>query len=169
MRDIVSETGTFDTGLTSLPNVTTTQTSPNIDVRGYDGCLFYLLAGTMTGAGGTMTPIINVAQDNGSGAPGAWSAAPVTDLILWTATSATIRTPIRQPLNNVLPNGTTNTTNQPMVITTASAASQINQRIGYIGNADWLQIVTTQSGTVTAFAYDAIILRGRPDYMPANV
>ncbi len=173
MRDIVSEVGTFKTGLTAIPSITTTQTSPNIDLRGYDGCLFYLLVGAMTGSGGTMTPIINVAPDNGSGAPGTFVAAAAADLVLWTATSSTVLTPIRQPIGNVLPNGTANTTNQPMVITTASAASQINQRIGFIGGvagvSDWLQIVSTATGTVTTFTYDVIVLLGRPRYMPANV
>lgn len=173
MRDIVSMAGTIRTGLTAIPSVTTTQTSPNIDLRGFDGCMIYFLVGTMTGSGGTMTPIINVAPDNGSGAPGSFTAAPAADLVLWTATSATNYTPIKQPINNVLPNGTTNTTNQPMVITTASAASQINQRVGYIGGvagtSDWLQIVTTASGTVSTFTYDVIVLLGRPRIMPSIV
>lgn len=172
MRDIVSEVGTFRTGLTALPSITTTQTSPNIDLRGYDGCMIYILAGAMTGSGGTMTPIINVAPDS-SGSPGSWTAAAAADLVLWTATSSTVYTPIRQPIGNVLPNGTSNTTNQPMVITTASAASQINQRIGYIGGvagtSDWLQIVSTATGTVSTFTYDVIVLLGRPRYTPANV
>ena len=173
MRDIVSFVGTFLTGLTALPSTTTTQTSPNIDLRGYDGCMIYFMAGAMTGSGGTMTPIINVAPDNGSGAPGSFTAAPALDLILWTATTTTDHTPIKQTLNNVLPNGTTNTTNQPMIITTASAASQIYQRVGYIGCvagvSDWLQVVSTVSGTVSTFTYDVVVLLGRPRTMPAKV
>lgn len=173
MRDIVSIAGTIRTGLTAIPSITATQTSPNIDLRGFDGCMIYILAGAMTGSGGTMTPIINVAPDNGSGAPGSYAAAAVADLVLWTATSATDFTPIKQVLNNVLPNGTTNTTNQPMIITTASAASQINQRVGYMGGvagtSDWLQIVTTASGTVSTFTYDVIVLLGRPRVMPSKV
>lgn len=173
MRDIVSVVGTFKSGLTTLPSITTTQTSPDIDLRGYDGCMIYILASTMTGSGGTMTPVINVAPDNGSGAPGSYAAAPAADLVLWTATSATDHTPIKQLINGTLPNGTTNTTNQPMVITTASAASQIYQRIGYIGGvagtSDWLQVVSTASGTVSTFTYDVIILLGRPRTLPAKV
>jgi hypothetical protein len=173
MRDIVSVVGTFLTGLTTLPSITTTQTSPNIDLRGYDGCMIYIMAGAMTGSGGTMTPIINVAPDNGSGAPGSFTAAPASDLVLWTATSSTDHTPIRQALGSTLPNGTANTTNQPQVITTASAASQIYQRIGYIGCvagvSDWLQVVSTASGTVSTFIYDVVVLLGRPRTLPAKV
>lgn len=173
MRDIVSVVGTFLSGLSTLPSVTTTQTSPSIDLRGYDGCMIYFLVGAMTGSGGTMTPIINVAPDNGSGAAGSFAAVPSSDLVLWTATSSTDHTPIRQPVGSTLPNGTVNTTNQPMVITTASAASQTYQRVGYIGGvagvSDWLQVVSTASGTVSTFTYDVVILLGRPRTLPAKV
>jgi hypothetical protein len=172
MRDIVSVVGTFLTGLTALPSVTTTQTSPDIDLRGYDGCMIYFLVGAMTGGGGTMTPIINVAPDNGSGAPGSYTAAPSADLVLWTATSSSDHTPIKQTIGHVLPNGTTNTTNQPMIITTASAASQTYQRVGYIGGvagtSDWLQIVST-AASISTFTYDVIVLLGRPRTLPAKV
>lgn len=158
MRDIVTHVGTFFAGLTALPVIKTTQTSQNIDLRGYDGCMIYFLANTWTD--GTITPAINVAPDNGSGAPGSFTAAPNADLVTWKATSATNYAPVKV-------GGA-----QPAAI--SSAATALNQRVGYIGGvagtSDWLQVVSTISGSPgTGCGYDVIILLGRPRLVPAAV
>lgn len=157
MRDIVSEVGTFDTGLTDLPVLKTTQTSAAFLLAGYDGICFDILADQYTD--GTFTPVIQVAPDV-AGSPGAWTNAPVIDLVLWQATSATNRTPVR--VGNA----------QPSAI--SSALTAINQRVGYIGGvagtSDWIRIVSTISGgPATGMGYDVHVLRGRPRVMPANV
>ena len=157
MRDIVSEVGTFDTGLTDLPIIKTTQTSAAFALAGYDGLCFDILADQYTD--GTITPVIQVAPDN-NGSPGAWSNAPASDCVLWQATSSSNRAPVRVGYS------------QPSAI--SSSATAINQRVGYIGGvagtSDWIRIVSTVTGSpVTGMGYDVHVLRGRPRLMPANV
>jgi hypothetical protein len=164
MRDIVSEVGTFFSGVSALPVLKTTQTSPAVALTGYDGAMIYILSNNWTD--GTFTPVIQVTNDNGSGVPNAanWTAVPVADLVLWQATSTTNFAPVK--VGN----------SQPAAI--SSAATAINQRVGYIGylvpstslSADWLRVVSTISGgPATGMGYDVIILLGRPRLMPANV
>lgn len=160
MRDVVSEVGTFDTGLTDLPVIKTTQTSAAISLVGYDGICFDILADNWTD--GTITPVIQYTNDDGTGNPntGGWTSVPVTDLVLWQATSATDRTPVK--VGNA----------QPSAI--SSAATAINQRIGYIGGvqgtSDYLRIVSTVTGSPgTGMGYDVHVLRGRPRVLPAKV
>src|SRR5690349_16163873 len=124
MRDIVSEVGTFYTGLSDLPVIKTTQTSPAVSLMGYDGCQIYILADQYTD--GTITPVIQVAPDN-NGSPGSWTNAPATDLVAWQATSTTNKTPVKLNDSNGNPTGNS----QPNAI--SSSATAINQRIGYIG------------------------------------
>lgn len=152
MRDIVSENGTFYTGLTALPAIAATQTSPAIALAGFDGAMIYILAGTWTD--GSFTPVIQVAPDN-NGSPGSWVSAPVADLVAWIATSPTNFTPVKVGQS------------QPAAMT--SAATALNQRIGYIGNADWLRVVTTVAGATTGMTMDAIVNLGRPRFAPSAV
>lgn len=172
MRDIVSEIGTFYTGLTAAPTISTTQTSPAVALTGYDGAMIYILANTLSSAG-TMTPVIQVTNDNGSGSPvtGNWTNVPAADLVLWTSTSATNFAPVKATDANGLPTGNI----QPTQLTTTTA---LNQRVGYIGtsftsggttyNADWIRVVSTVASSWSA-PYDVIICLGRPRVMPANV
>ena len=168
MRDIVSEVGTFDTGLSDLPVIKTTQTSAAIPLAGYDGICFDILADNWTD--GTITPVIQYTNDDGTGSPnsGSWTAVPATDLILWKATSASDRTPVKANDTNGNPTGNS----QPAAI--SSAATAINQRVGYIGGiagvSDYLRIVSTISGSPsTGMGYDVHVLRGRPRVLPAKV
>lgn len=158
MRDIVSEIGSFYTGLSALPVVKTTQTSGWIDLANYDGCLIYLLAGNWTD--GTITPVIHESDDGSTDL----GAAPATSLIAWTATSTTNSTP--KKLNDANSNPTGNS--QPNAI--SSAATAINQRVGYIGGHRYVQVVSTVTGSpATGSGYDVVIVAGRPRNMPSNV
>lgn len=149
MRDIVSEIGAFFTGITALQVLKTTQTSPSVDLQGYDGAMVYILAGNWTD--GTMTPVVQDSDDNST-----WGAAANADLVAWSATSTTDAT--AKSLGNV----------QPTAI--SSAATAINQRVGYIGAKRYIRLVSTISASpATGMGYDAIIVAGRPRKMPANV
>ena len=172
MRDIVSEVGTFYTGLSAAPTISTTQTSPAVALTGYDGAMIYILATTLSSAG-TMTPVVQVTNDNGSGSAVSanWTNVPATDLVLWTSTSATVFTAVKANDSNGLPTGNS----QPTVLTSTVA---LNQRVGYIGtsftsggstlSADWIRVVSTVASSWSA-PYDVIIMLGRPRFMPANV
>lgn len=149
MRDIVSEVGTIFTGLTALPAIKTTQTSPGVDLSGYDGAMIYLLAGTWTD--GTFTPVVQESVDNIT-----FTTVAVTDLVAFQATSATVFTPVK--------NGGA----QFAVI--SSAATAINQRIGYIGGLRYIRLLNTVTGSpATGCTLDAFIVAGRPRFMPASV
>lgn len=172
MRDIVSEVGTFFSGLTAAPTITSTQTSAGVALTGYDGAMIYILATTLSSAG-TMTPVVQVTNDNGSGSAVSanWTNVPATDLVLWTSTSATNLAPTKANDSSGLPTGNS----QPTVLTSTVA---LNQRVGYIGtsftsagttyNADWIRVVSTVASSWSA-PYDVIIMLGRPRIMPANV
>lgn len=160
MRDIVSEVGTFYTGLTDLPVIKTTQTSPAVKLAGYDGAQVYILSDNWTD--GTITPVIQYTNDDGTGNPASanWASVPVADLIAWKATSATDRTPVR--VGN----------SQPAAISSATTA--IYQRVGYIGGiagtSDYIRVVSTVTGSPsTGMGYDVIIHLGRPRIAPASV
>jgi hypothetical protein len=160
MRDIVSEVGTFFTGLSALPVIKTTQTSPAVKLAGYDGAQIYILAGNYTD--GTITPVIQYTNDDGTGNPnsGGWTSVPTSDLVAWSATSTTDSTP--KKLGNQQPNAI------------SSSATAINQRIGYIGGvagtSDYIRVVSTVTGSpATGSGFDVIIHLGRPRTMPASV
>ncbi|SRR5579884_269663 len=158
MRDIVSEVGSFFTGLSALPVVKTTQTSAWIDLANYDGAMIYILAGNYTD--GTITPVIHESAD-GSTDLGAVAA---TDLVAWSATSTTNSAPSKLNDSNSNPTGNA----QPNAI--SSSATAINQRVGYIGAKRYIRVVSTVTGSPsTGCGYDVIIVAGRPRLMPANV
>jgi len=157
VRDIVSETGSFFTGVSALPVLKTTQTSPSVDLAQFDGCMIYILAGNWTD--GTMTPVIQESADNST-----WNNVAATDLVSWSATSTTSATPVKLNDANGNPTGRT----QPNAI--SSAATAINQRVGYIGGLRYVRVVSTISGSpATGMGYDVIILAGRPRFLPSNV
>lgn len=150
MRDIVSEVGSFFTGVSALPVLKTTQTSGWIDLAKYDGAMVYILAGSWTD--GTMTPVIHVSDDGSTDL----GAAANADLVAWSATSTTDST--AKKLGNQQPNAI------------SSAATAINQRVGYIGAHRYIQVVSTISGSpATGMGYDVVIVAGRPRFMPASV
>ncbi len=146
MRDIVSEAGTFYTGLTALPSITSTQTSPWVDLQGFDGAQVYILSGTYTS--GTLTPVIE--ESNDASTP---NTVAVTDLVAWSATSPTDHTPVK--VGNA----------QPTAI--SSAGTAINWRVGYIGGKRYIRLTSTSSSANLLF--DATIHAGRPRFMPSAV
>lgn len=156
-RDIVSEIGSFFTGITALQVLKTTQTSPGVNLAGYDGAMVYILAGNWTD--GTMTPVLQDSPDNST-----WTNCVATDLVAWTATSTTNSAPAK--LNDANGNATGNS--QPNAI--SSAATAINQRVGYLGKQQYLRVVSTISGSPgTGMGYDVVIVAGRPRLLPPNV
>lgn len=157
MRDVVSEVGSFFNGMTALPLVKTTQTSAGVDLANYDGAMVYLLAGTWTD--GTITPVIQESADNAT-----WNPVAATDLVAWSAASATDATPTKLNDSNGNPTGHS----QPNAI--SSAATAINQRVGYIGGQRYIRVVSTVTGSpATGAGYSVVILAGRPRKMPAAV
>lgn len=174
MRDIVSEVGTFYRGLSQLQTVTSTQHSAAISaaqIGKYNGFAVYVLTGTFTSTA-TMSVAIEVTNDDGTGSPTSnnWTAIPVTDQVVWEATSATDFTP--KKIGNVA---------APAI----SLAHGVNQRIGYFGtpqtftanaspgdgavhNADYFRVTSTYASSGNA-VFDVVIVLGRPDIMPSEV
>lgn len=172
MRDIVSEVGTFYTGLTAPPTISSTQTSAGVALSGFDGAMIYILNPTASAAG-TMTPVIQVTNDN-NGSPNSsnWTNVAATDLVCWNATSNSVFTPVKVNDSSGLPTGNS----QPTVLSSAVA---INQRIGYIGTTfttsggtvlegDWIRVVSTVASSWSA-PYDVIICLGRARVKPSAV
>jgi hypothetical protein len=158
MRDIVSTIGTFYTGLTAAPTISATQTSGAVSLKGYDGAMIYIINPTASSAG-TMTPVVQYTNDDGTGNPNSsgWTAVPNSDLVLWTSTSNTDRTPVK--VGNA----------QPTQLTSSVA---LYQRVGYeggvSGTSDYIRVVSTVASSWSA-PYDVIIVLGRPRVMPASV
>lgn len=152
MRDIVTkETGSFFTGLAALPVIKTSQKSAGVDLANYNGATIYLLAGNWTD--GTLTPVI---QESDTDVDGNYASVAAADLITWAATSATDHTPSK----------TGNA--QPAAI--SSAATAINQRVGYIGGKRWIRVNMTVTGSPsTGCGYDAIIQAGEARNLPPAV
>ena len=151
-RDNVSKLGTVFNAL-ALPVVKTTITGPSIRLVNYNAATLYINVGTWTD--GTHTFIIQEAPDS-AGSPGAWNTVATTDLVTFAANTPTDATPVK----------TGNA--QPTVI--SSAATAVNQRIGYLGSQPWVRVVDTVTGSpATGCAYDAYWICGEPRLMPAAV
>lgn len=174
MRDIVSEVGTFYRGLTQLQTVTSSQYSAAISavqIGKFNGMMVYVLHGTFTSTA-TMDVTIQVTNDN-AGTPVAnnWTNIPVTDQVVWQATSSSDPTPVK--LGNV--------TNPQMAVATNGK----NFRFGYLGTAqtftansspgdglvhtvDWFRVASTYGGSGNA-VMETVILLGRPRFMPSDI
>lgn len=171
MRDIVSITGTIRTGLAALPTISSTQTPTVVNqgvvaLAGYDGCEIYILTDALSSAG-TMTPVIQYTNDDGTGNPnsGGWTNVPAADLVSWRATSLTDKTPVKLNDSNGNPTGNS----QPNALTSSVG---YNQRIGYIGGvagtSDYLRVVSTVASSWSS-TYDVVIVLGRPRVNPSSV
>lgn len=174
MRDIVSEVGSFYRGLSQLQTVTSTQHSAAIaasQLGKFDGMMVYVLTGTFTSTA-TMVVTIEVTNDDGTGTPTAnnWTAIPVTDQVVWEATSTTNFTPVK--IGNV-------------TAPTLSATHGVNQRIGWFGssptftansspgdglshNIDYARVTSTYGGSGNA-VLDIVIVLGRSRVKPSDV
>ncbi len=145
-RDVVSEIGSIYTGITAVPSITSTQTSPGVDLQGFDGALVQMILGTYTS--GTLTPVIEESADNST-----FTTVANADLIAWSATSATDHTPVR--------------VGNAQATAISSAGTAINWRIGYIGNKRYIRLTSTSSSSNMLF--DAVIIAGRPRIAPSAV
>lgn len=165
MRDIVTKHGTIRNALKSgsLAANGSNQTinGSDNDNSAYNGVMFYIIPGTYTD--GTHTFTIQEADDNGSGSPSSYSTVAATDLITWQATSTTVFTPVKANDANGLPTGNI----QPQAI--SSSATNIYQRIGYIGQKRWVRIIVVSTGVTSGASYEVIVELGEPRFMPANV
>lgn len=157
MRDIVSEVGTervnLRSGTLAVNGSNQTIHGSDLNTQGYNGAMFYIVPGTYTD--GTHTFTIEEADDNGSGSAGAYSTVANGDLVAWKATSTTDGTPVK--VGNA----------QPAAI--SSSATNIYQRVGYIGGKQWVRISVTSTSVTTGASYEVIATLGRPDFMPATV
>ena len=146
MGDVVSEVGSFYTGLTAPPSITSTQTSPWVDLQGFDGACVQIICSTYTS--GTLTPVVEESADASTA-----NTVANADLVSWSATSATDHTPVA--VGNA----------QPTAI--SSAGTAINWRVGYIGAKRYIRLTSTSSSANLLF--DATILTGRPRFAPSRV
>ena len=149
MRDNVSKLGTvFSWGLPAAK--TTTTTGAAIDLAPFNAATIYILAGTWTD--GTHTWSIQESDSSGSG----FTAVANSDLVAWSATSATDYTPVR--VGNA----------QPTAI--SSAATALNWRIGYIGGKRYIKVVNTVTGSPsTGAVYDVVVIAGEARVEPSAV
>lgn len=170
MRDIVSETGTFISGVLSTNMGTGGSTGTNygpastgVAISGYDGLMVYVL-NPSTSSAGTMTITLQVTNDNAGVANSSnWTDAPTADCVLWTATSVSSYTPVK--VGNAQ-------------FTALSSTVALNQRLGYIGTtfatggvtytADWARVKSVNGSSWSA-PIEVIILLGRPRLLPAVV
>jgi hypothetical protein len=158
MRDVVSMyEGTQRLNLSSgtVPKNNTNSVAHGSDVNlaGYDGAMFYFIPILYTD--GTHTFVIEEADDNGSGSAGSYSTVANADLVAWSATSTTDFTPSK--LGN----------QQPTAY--SSAGTFLYQRVGYIGNKQWVRCSVTPSAATTGASYIVISEPNRPRKSPAYV
>ena len=157
MRDNVSFLGTVTTGLASLPVNKVNITGASQSLAGYDGATLYIPSGTWTD--GTHTFTVQESADNAT-----WTTVAATDLVTWQSTSATNN----YPLKALDANGYNSGRVQPAAI--SSAATAVNQRIGYLGNQPYVRATVTVTGSpVTGAQYDLLWILGNSLVMPANV
>lgn len=166
MRDVVSMyEGTDRLNLSSGTVPKNTSAGPthgaDVNLAGYDGCVFYFIPVAYTD--GTHTFTIEEADDNGSGSPSSYTTVNAIDLVTWQATSATDFTPKRATDASSLATGRV----QPSAY--SSASNFVYQRVGYIGNKQWVRCSVATSGTTTGASYIVISEPNRPRVQPAQV
>lgn len=163
-RDNVNKVGTLLAGFL-LPAVTATTTGPTIDTMGqggYNAATLYLLAGTWTDGSHTYT--LQEAPDIGNGTVqggivGTWqnvgtnSANDFSKLELSNPAGGL-------PITILTPG-------QPQAIT--SAATALNQRVGYLGGYRYLRVICTVAGATTGARHMPLFILGEPRVLPAAV
>jgi hypothetical protein len=158
LRDNVNKLGRaiFAGPQANLPAVLTagSYTGQTIDLAQYNAATLYILAGTWTD--GIHTYVINEAPDV-AGSPGSFTAVAATDLSRLETANSAGGFPITQ----------SSAGSQPAAIT--SAATALNQRVGYLGGQRFLQVVLTTSGTTTGAKHAAFWVLGEPRVLPAAV
>ncbi len=166
MRDNVSKLGQilYGPAAAALPAWTASWTGQTIDLLGqpeFNAAALYILAGAWTD--GTHTFTIQEAPDNGSGAPGAWTAVAAADLSRLQTANASGGLPITVSAAG----------SQPAAI--SSAPTALNQRVGYLGgypstgNTRFLRVIGTVAGATTGAKYLPVWILGEPRVFPAAV
>jgi len=130
-------------------------TGQTIDLQRYNAATLYILAGTWTD--GVHTYTINEAPDDGTGNPGAFTAVAATDLSRLETANAAGGFPITESAAG----------SQPAAI--ISAATALNQRVGYLGGQRFLRVALTITGTTTGAKHTAFWVLGEPRVLPAEV
>lgn len=167
-RDNVNKIGTIiPAGAVagSLPAVTATYTGATIDTMSqgvYNAATLYILAGTWTD--GTHTFVFQEAPDVGNGTiaggvVGAWQNVG-TNSINDMSKLETANVAGGLPISITGPG-------QPAAIT--SAATALNQRVGYLGSYRYLRCNVTTAGTTVGAKYLPLIVLGEPRVIPAAV
>jgi hypothetical protein len=152
MRDNVSKVGTVVTALAALPVNKINITGQTVSLLNYNAATLYIPAGTWTD--GTHTFTIQESPDGTT-----WNTVANGDLVAWQATSATVTTAVKQPDGSG--SGLITGRSQPAAI--SSAATAVNQRIGYIGAQPNVRVNVVVTGApVTGAAYDAVWVLGEP-------
>jgi hypothetical protein len=150
MRDNVSRLGTIFTGLAALPVNKANITGQTIYLPNYNAATLYILCGSWTD--GTHTFVIQESPDGSN-----WTNVANTDLVAWSAPGSTVFYP---PVRNG--------SSQPIAI--SSAATAVNQRVGYIGQQPYVRVIVNVTGSPsTGAAYDCIWILGEPRNMPSAV
>lgn len=151
MRDNVSRLGTAYTGL-ALPAANTSNATPSsgVDLANYNAATLYLLAGTWTD--GTHTFTIEESDSASSG----FTTVANSDLVAWSATSASDYTPVK--------------VGNAQITAISSAATAINWRVGYIGGKRYVRVKVVVTGSpITGAVYDTFWILGEPRNMPSVV
>lgn len=166
MRDNVSKLGQvlFGPPAANLPAFTANWTGQTIDLQAqpeYNAAALYIIAGTWTD--GTHAFTIQEAPDNGSGSPGTWTNVAATDLSRLQTANA----------SGGLPITISSAGSQPASI--SSAATALNQRVGYLGGypsggaTRFLRVIGTVTGATTGAKYLPVWVLGEPRVFPAAV
>jgi len=114
-------------------NTDTTTDGNNIDMTGYQSVMFAYFTGSYTD--GDYEPLIEEADDDGTGSPDTYSAVADADL---------------------LPTGTGQEAARSL-----GAANAINQ-IGYRGNKKFVRLAIVSTSTTTGATVGAIAIQGHP-------
>jgi hypothetical protein len=160
MRDNVNKLGQVFYGppAANLPAWTASFTGQTIDLAantGFNAATLYLLAGTWTD--GTHAFTVQEAPDT-AGVPGAWTNVAATDLSRLETANAS---------GNMLPITQSTAGSQPASI--SSAATALNQRVGYLGGQRFVRVIGTLSGTTTGAKYLPVWILGEPRVFPSAV
>ncbi len=162
-RDNVSKVGTLFPA-TPLPAVVASFTGPTIDLQAsgdYNAATIYLLAGAWTD--GTHTFTIQEAPDNGSGAPGAWTTVDAVN------TNDLTKTHVANPNGGLPISYVAPGAGVSGLAPISSAATALNQRVGYLGFNRFLRVNGVVAGATSGAKYAIVVVAGEPRVLPAQV
>ena len=137
MRDLMND---IDPKVAIVPTVATDNTAlvgENIDKTGYDSVTFIIAAGTLADADATFATLLEHADDNGSGAPGAFAAVPDDELVGTEALAGF-----------------------------TFAEDKKCRKLGYIGGKKWTRLTVTPSGNAGSAPIAAVAILGHPNVKP---